>query len=285
MGYLNGKNLVSCEWVKENIDKIGIIDCRFKLGEPKYAKNAYDYCHIPKAVFVDLEHDLTGNILSSGVGGRHPLPNHHVFKDKIENLGIDNFTEIVIYDDGDLAGASRLWWLFRYFGKYNVKVMNGGINEWKRLDYDTTKEHFSIISNAELDKKVELKIKENTDLIAFQEDVKDAIYNYKIQLIDSRAPERYRGEIEPIDRIPGHIPSAINVPFNCSFVNGLVPELEELKKFYSNIEDSKSQIVYCGSGITGAVNVLLLDELGIKSRLYAGSYSDWVSNVHNKVEI
>ena len=68
MGYLNGKNLVSCEWVKENIDKIGIIDCRFKLGEPEYAKNSYDDCHIPKAVFVDLEHDLTGNILSSGVG-------------------------------------------------------------------------------------------------------------------------------------------------------------------------------------------------------------------------
>ena len=285
MGAINS-NIVSCEWVLNNINKIGIIDSRFKLGNPKYASNSYNQSHLPNAVYVDLEHELTGDVLPSRVGGRHPLPTADILKSKMEELGIDDSTDIVVYDDGDLAGAARLWWLLKYFGKDNVKVMNGGIEEWKRLGYELSTEKSPMINTISYtDKKKTLSINVKDDMLVFQEDVKAVINNENTQLIDSRAPERYRGEIEPIDRVPGRIPSAINIPFNCAFGSGLVPSIEELKKFYKTIDASKNQIVYCGSGITGAVNVLLLSEQGIEAKLYAGSYSDWVSNLDNSVEI
>ena len=267
--------LISPKYLNDNLDKYIILDCRFKLGDEHYGKKSYDLEHIPNAIFIDFEKNLSSEVKEHG--GRHPLPKIDTFIENVEKLGISDSSDVLIYDDGDLAGSGRLWWLFKYIGKNNVFILNGGINSWKKENYLTTDK----VPN--LKSKAKLNIHIQDDILCDMNYVKSKIHDPKTILVDSRASERYLGLTEPVDRIPGHIPSAVNYPYTNSIINGSVVSNTELKENFKDLID-KDIIVYCGSGVTGSVNVLLMEEIGLKPKLYAGSYSDWVSYLDNDVE-
>lgn len=267
--------LISSDFLNENMDKYTILDCRFSLGDKEYGRNAYNTEHIENAVFIDFENELSSKIGEHG--GRHPLPNVEKFISAMEKHGISDSTEVVIYDDGDLAGAGRLWWLFKYIGKENVYVLDGGLPVWKKKGYKTSNKEYK----AEVSGK--LSADTQTNILCDVNYVKAKLNDPDTVLVDSRAAERYQGLTEPIDRIPGHIPGAVNFPYGEAIVDGVVMNREELNSRFKSLTN-KNIVVYCGSGVTGCVNFLLLEEIGLKPVLYSGSYSDWVSYPENEVE-
>lgn len=270
---------VNPEWLRENLaeQNIRIVDCRFKLGSPDEGKHQYERSHIPGAVFFDLEKDLSGNVREHG--GRHPLPDMSRFKERLETAGIGNETIVVAYDGKEGAFASRLWWLIKYVGHDKVYILNGGFDEWGTSGYpldDTVPEY----------ERTEFNISESREIVATYEEVKDLALKGKGEaiLIDSRESRRYLGIEEPIDRIAGHIPTALNKPWIEGYENGRFKSVSEQEQRFTELDKNQPIIVYCGSGVTATPNFIALKEAGFKNvRLYAGSYSDWVSYEENPV--
>lgn len=271
------KNLVSTAWVKENLDKKNIIlfDCRFSLMDPDYGEKAYKKEHIEGAIKINLDKDLASEIKEHG--GRHPLPDINNFKDFMESLGVSNDSTVIIYDDGDLAGASRLWWILKYIGVEKVYIMEGGIQQWKLESYPTTDEE-TVIKN-----RGNINVRLNEKLLCDMAYVKDRMNHENTIIIDSRARERYLGQVEPMDKKAGHIPGAENYDWTHNFKDLKVISKEELRERFKEVKNYDEVIVHCGSGITGCVNVLMLQEIGIDSKLYGGSWSDWCSYEDNPV--
>ncbi|CAH2213706.1 sulfurtransferase [Tepidibacter aestuarii] len=272
------KNLVSAKWLKENNNNndMVVVDCRFDLQNPSYGKNSYLEGHIPHAVYMDMDKDLAGEVKEHG--GRHPLPDLNVFKSKLESCGIGNDTTVVAYDDGEVAGASRFWWMLKYIGHDKVYILDGGIRAW-------IKESYSLSSDISKKEKQFLDVNINESIIATVDEVKENIAKDTSVIIDSRSFERYKGEVEPIDKKAGHIPSAQNYFWMDVLENDKVKNNKKLKDHFNQVLKYKNVIVHCGSGITGCVNFLALDEIGIKPKLYLGSWSDWISYDENEVRI
>lgn len=214
-------------------------------------------------------------------GGRHPLPSIEELKNTFENIGINNDSIIVVYDEGDLAGPSRVWWILKYLGHDKVYVLNGGINEFKEISGEITQEIKSV-------KKGDFRVEVNEDMRVNMEYVKERLYKDNVAIIDSRENQRYKGEFEPVDKKAGHIPSALNY-FWMNILNIDEDKLniksqEELEKYFETLKNYDEVIVYCGSGITACPNSLALNEVGIKHEVYSGSFSDWISYEENEVE-
>ncbi|WP_406243708.1 sulfurtransferase [Tissierella carlieri] len=271
------KNTVSQEWLINNIlkDNLIILDVRAELDNPDYGIVEYKNGHIKGAQFVSVEDIMTGKV--STHGGRHPLPDMEKFIEDMKRLGINDDSTIVIYDDGDLAMAGRLWWLLKYSGKNNVYILEGGIKAWSNSGLEITTE----IPESEESKSLSLNI--DSSMKVDINYVKSAIDSDNIAIIDSRAAERYRGEVEPIDKIAGHIPNALNYPWINLVVDGKIKSKEELIEYFKDLEKYEEIIVHCGSGITGTVNCIFMEEVGLKPKLYVGGYSDWVSYEDNIV--
>ncbi|WP_413632773.1 sulfurtransferase [Mesobacillus jeotgali] len=270
---------VDTHWLNEHLgDKnIRVADCRFKLGSPEEGRIQYEQSHIPGAVYFDLEKDLSGTVGEHG--GRHPLPETSQFKEKLQNAGIDNETTIVVYDGKEGAFASRMWWLLQYVGHEKVYILNGGFEAWQKSGYPIEKSvpHYQ---------ETNYTINENNDMMASYEEVKDIALEGKgiAVLVDSRESRRYLGIEEPIDRIPGHIPTAINKPWMEGLENGFFKPRDEQEQRFQDLDPDQPIIVYCGSGVTATPNYIAFKEAGFKNvRLYAGSYSDWVSYQENPV--
>lgn len=252
-----------------------VVDCRFSLADSAWGQNAYFKDHIPGAFYAHLDTDLSDK--SQGLQGRHPLPSAKQFEGLMNRFGVTSDTLLVAYDEGDLSFASRLWWLARYFGHVKVCVLNGGYAAWRasglRVDAvvpaplpDTAKGQ-SFVAQPQTQMKLDYA------------DVVNA--RSEIQLIDSRDAARYRGELEPIDPVAGHIPGASNAPWKDNLqANGLIKSAEELKAHWESIlQPDRPPVVYCGSGVTACVNLLSMEVAGIhKVRLYAGSWSGWLQN-------
>lgn len=268
------KNIVSPEWLKVNIDKenLVIIDCRFSLMDKEFGKRAYNEEHIVNAVRVDLETELSSEVKEHG--GRHPLPTINALKSTFEKLGISNDSIVVVYDDGDLAGPSRLWWTMKYLGHEEVYVLDKGINAYKEIGGVTSKEKTEVIRG-------NFEIKLNESMRVDVNYVKDILSNNKIALVDSRENPRYRGEFEPVDKKAGHIPGALNY-FWMDILDKNEDKMslkskEDLETHYAKLREYDEVVVYCGSGITACPNSLALSEIGIENKIYTGSFSDWVS--------
>lgn len=273
-------NLVSPNWLKENIDNkdLVIVDCRFDLMDKEYGKKSYNESHIKNAVRVDIENQLSSEVKIHG--GRHPLPSVDDLVNTFKSIGIDNNSIVVAYDEGDLAGPSRLWWILKYLGHDKVYVLNGGINEFKSIGGETTNEiPKTKIGNFEATVNNNMRVDMNY--------VKERLYNKDIAIIDSREHKRYLGEFEPVDKKAGHIPSAKNY-FWMDVLNKdnefiTLKCLDDLKKHFDKLNDYKEVIVYCGSGITACPNSLALSEVGICHKVYPGSFSDWISYDENEI--
>lgn len=271
------RNLVSVKWLDENIDNENVVvfDCRYDLTNKNYGIDSYKEGHIKNAFYMDLEKDLADEV--SEHGGRHPLPDMKRFKRVLESFGVSNDSVVVAYDDGEIAMAGRLWWLMKYVGHEKVYVLNGGIAKWKEAE-------LQIDSGVQASgSKSEYEFKINEEIVADMEMVKKNMDNKSCVIVDSRSRERYLGLEEPIDPVAGHIPNAKNYFWQDAILDGYMKDEKMLEQRFEDLKKYDEIIVHCGSGITGCVNYIALDEIGIKSKLYAGSWSDWISYKENPV--
>ena len=277
----NRKNneLISVEELVEVMSKenVTIIDCRFDLMNKSYGEDRYLEGHIPGAVFLNIEKELAGEVKTHG--GRHPLPSVKDIHRTLQNKGVSPNNKIVIYDDGDFSGAGRARLILKYLGFKNILLLDGG--------FDRYKEVVGLVSTHETDfVSKEFNVNINEDLFVDMEYVRRAIENDKIAIIDSREPDRYKGIIEPVDFKKGHIPTALNY-FWMDVLDeniGKMKSIEELEKHFEALKKYEEIIVYCGSGITASVNSVALDIVGIKHKVYSGSFSDWITYEDNKIE-
>ncbi|MCU9613656.1 sulfurtransferase [Caldibacillus lycopersici] len=258
--------------------QVRFVDCRFSLADPMWGSRQYQEKHIENAVYFDLEKDLSGPVGKHG--GRHPLPDVHKFQKKLAANGISNQTIIIAYDQGASPFAARFWWLMKYIGHQEVYVINGGFSSCIAANFPVT----NVVPSFPTANYV---LHLQSDLIADVEYVKQMIASEKEAIIiDSRERSRYLGETEPIDKKAGHIPGAINKVWTDGVKNGsfLADELQVNR--FQEISKEKEIIVYCGSGVTAAPNVLLLKNIGYENvKLYVGSFSDWISYEENPIAI
>jgi len=268
--------VISPQWLLENLNNpnLVIIDCRFRLSEPDWGYQQYLLSHLPFAYYLNLDQDLSGNLATHG--GRHPLPNTDAFAAKLNNLGVNDDSLIIAYDDARFAFASRLWWLLRFYGHKQVALLDGGFSGWLALGYPLTTE-IPLPSQGNFSPKPQL------EKIATREEVITSQNLPEVVLVDSRESERYLGKTEPIDPIAGHIPGAVNFPWlEVSTSEGYLLPHESQAKIWQNLPAHESIIVYCGSGVTACVNLLSLESLGItNTKLYPGGWSDWCSYQKN----
>ncbi|MFS0917178.1 sulfurtransferase [Brevibacillus sp. 179-C 1.1 NHS] len=267
--------LVTPQWLKDHLndENIVIVDCRFALSASEAGAEEYEKDHIPGALYFHLNRDLSGP--KGEHGGRHPLPDTDVLAAHFSKAGIDASTTVIAYDDQEMAMAGRLWWLLRYLGHDQVAVLDGGYAAWKSAGYETTAEVPAVQAR-------EFIPHVRHDMLVDIEGVRNRAE--QTVLLDSRAPERYRGENEPIDAKAGHIPGAHNFFYkeNLASDQTMLPA-DELQKRLAPYAD-KELIVYCGSGVTACSNLLAFHAAGRTDvKLYLGSWSDWSSYQDNPV--
>lgn len=269
--------LISKEELSKNLDNphFVIIDCRFSLADPMEGWSLHKASHIPRAQYANLDTDLSSPFIK-GKTGRHPLPEVKEITQKIEEYGIDNSSQVIIYDQSHGGIAARLWWLLKWLGHEKVAVLDGGWKAWVEANLSTSNESF-------IPKKGHF---EPTLLINAQVDINfvDTIRNDENYcLIDSRTAARYRGEIEPIDPIAGHIPGAISAPFPENLdENGHFLSKEKLRERFENLKGKISSdkiVFYCGSGVTACHNLLAYEHAGLgRAKLFVGSWSGWIAD-------
>ncbi|BAZ27355.1 rhodanese domain-containing protein [Kalymmatonema gypsitolerans NIES-4073] len=264
--------VVSCEWLFKHLDEpqVVIVDCRFSLGEPQLGRQQYQESHIKGAYYLDLNQDLSSPVGEHG--GRHPLPNPIELADKLSAIGVNSQKIVIAYDDSRLAFASRLWWLLRYLGHDQVAVLDGGFSAWNKAEYPVT----NIIPETQ---KATFTPNLQSQMVVDISIVKSRKDSQQVALVDSRERERYLGITEPIDKIAGHIPGAINYPWQqVTDSSGYILPQQQQQERWLELQNPKEIFVYCGSGVTACVNLLSLEMAGIHTgKLYAGSWSDWIS--------
>ncbi len=273
-------NLIEASWVraelKQNTSEFILVDCRFTLGKPAAGRDAYKEGHLPGAVYLGLEENLSSPV--GAHGGRHPLPDPAKLAQTLGELGIGNSTKVIAYDDQGGAMASRLWWVLRYLGHDQVFVLDNGYSQWVKSGYEVTTEIPKWPSRTFVPHLQQ-------DQLLSMEEVKARLNKTDSVLIDSREAPRYLGKEEAIDKAAGHIPGAKNYFWK----EVLTPEgawktADELKEQFASLDRTKEIVVYCGSGITACPNVLALTEAGFTHvKLYGGSWSDWISYNDNPI--
>lgn len=260
--------VVDADWLAARLDDVVLVDVRWEPGSDDRAGwEAYLESHIPGAVFVDLERDLTDGA-GSGVG-RHPLPDPERFAGTMQRLGVNDGDTVVAYDDAGGAHAARLVWMLRATG-HEAALLDGGLAAWDgEMSGAVTvrpQGDFSVAGWPE-------EALADADLVDELRQRDDAV------VIDARDADRYRGEREPYDEVAGHIPGAVNAPYQENLdASGRFKSADELHDLYAALgaDEAGEVVVYCGSGVTACHGILALERAGIEGvRLYPGSWSGW----------
>lgn len=251
-----------------------IFDCRFKLGEPMFGREAYASGHIPGAFFLDLEDDLSGPV--TGRNGRHPLPTAELLAQKLGGLGVGEQTQVVAYDDVGGMFAARLWWLLRWLGHDRVAVLDGGLQAWTSSGQPLNRDRPEPSATAFICRPRH-SMKVDADYVLHH------LGGTEMQVIDARAPDRFRGENETLDPVGGHIPGAINRFFKDNLgPDGCFKQASELQEDFGRMlkgGNAGNAILQCGSGVTACHNLLAMKVAGLDgARLYAGSWSEWCAD-------
>jgi thiosulfate/3-mercaptopyruvate sulfurtransferase len=256
-----------------------VVDCRASLQDPSAGRKAYANGHLPRATFADLLDHLSGPIVP-GKTGRHPLPDVDVFVSALRAQGIGAQTLVVAYDDAGGAFAARLWWMLRWLGHDAAAVLDGGFPAWVAEGWPVTDEVVSPPAG-------DFAPRPRRELLVTAAELA-APESLARKLFDARAPERFRGDVEPIDPVAGHIPGAVNLPFAGNLRDGRFLPPAELRARLAEALDGtppESAIVYCGSGVTACHDVLAFARAGLPlPRLYAGSWSEWITDPARPVE-
>jgi len=249
-----------------------VLDVRWRLGGPP-GRDSYAQGHVPGAVFVDLDAELAAPPASPGrPGGRHPLPDRAAFESSTRRWGVARQRPVVVYDDADATAAARAWWLLRYFGHEQVAVLDGGFRAWRATGLPVDTEDPVVEPGDFTARPGNMALLNATGAAAV---ARDGV------LLDARSAERYRGEVEPIDPVAGHIPGASSAPVAGSLddTGRLLPGSDLRQRFASLGVGGEAPVgVYCGSGVSAAAQVLALELAGVPAGLYVGSWSDWISD-------
>jgi len=272
--------LVSTEQLASHLSDWAVVDCRFDLHNESWGREQYLASHIPGAVYASLNDDLAG--ARTGRNGRHPLPAIEALAATFGRWGITRRTQVVAYDQDSGMYASRLWWLLRYAGHAAVAVLDGAWAAWMREGRPTR-------SGEERRVPVTFALSSPLEKPVSIDEVAAAVGHRERLLLDARAPERYEGRIEPIDRVPGHIPGAVNHFFKGNVSEqGLMLPPDTLRENFARVlegTDPAQVIAYCGSGVTACHNLLAMAQAGLHgARLYPGSWSEWSSDESRPVE-
>jgi len=231
---------------------------RWSLADPAGGRRGYEAGHIPGAVFVDMDQEITG---AEGLG-RHPLPTREQFEEAMQRAGVRQGMLVVVYDDSGGSSAGRLWWLLRAYGHTDVALLDGGLQAWGgQLETGTRTYERGDFDATEIDRSTFVTI--------------DEVPGADV-LIDARAPERYAGEVEPVDPVPGHIPRAHNAFWQDNLSpDGRFKSPDELRALYARFGDGDA-VVYCGSGVNACHDIIAIEVAGLRpARLYPDSYSEW----------
>jgi thiosulfate/3-mercaptopyruvate sulfurtransferase len=253
-----------------------VLDCRASLTDTAAGAEAYKAGHVPGALFADLATDLSGPVVP-GVSGRHPLPDRHALAATFGRWGIGAQTQVVAYDAANGAYAARAWWLLRWLGHATVAVLNGGLAAWQSagLPLRRATEHRAAAT---------FPIRPSLTRVVSVADVIDR--SASIDLLDARAEARFRGEIEPIDPVAGHIPGARCVPFegNLDRDNRFLTR-DALRDRFGARSAGRELVCYCGSGVSACHNILAMRYAGLpEAALYPGSFSEWIRDPARPVE-
>lgn len=257
-----------------------VVDCRFDLGNPEGGRGKYLQNHIPGAHYAHLDDDLSSPVTAKS--GRHPLPETGAFADYLGSIGWSEEFMLVAYDDAGNAIASRLWWLMKYFG-HSAALLDGGIQAWVGEDYPL--ESGPVILPATLAPN----LIPNQRATVKAEDILNGIESGRLNVLDARAPDRFSGETEPLDTKAGHIPGALNRPFQLNLdESGRFKQPEQLcREFEALLGDrNPSQLANsCGSGVTACHNAFAMELAGLSPAvLYPGSWSEWIRDPERPIE-
>ena len=245
-----------------------MLDVRWELGGPP-GRSEYERGHIPGAVFVDLDTELAA---PPGPRGRHPLPDAAAFTASMRAAGVSTDRPVVVYDAASSIAAARAWWLLRYFGHQDVSVLDGGLAAWVAGGRAVSTET-PVVEPGDFEARPGAMVV--VDAAGAAELARRGL------LLDARAPERFRGEQEPVDPVAGHIPGARNRPSSANVGEDgrfLAPAALRDAFERAGVRDSEEVGAYCGSGVSAAHEVLALELAGFHAALYPGSWSEWITD-------
>ncbi|MCA9238793.1 MAG: sulfurtransferase, partial [Planctomycetales bacterium] len=248
-----------------------VIDCRFDLADPESGRRAYLESHLPGARYAHLDEHLSGPTTEQS--GRHPLPDPGEFCRRLGEWGVTRNAQVVAYDDSGGPFAARLWWLLRWLGHPASAVLNGGFSAWVSSGLEVT-------SAASEFKPTKYQASPDNGLWIAADRLLQDLRDQQVLLVDARAPDRFRGDVEPIDPVAGHVPDAINLPWQGNLGEHalFLPADQLAARFKDAMPDSTRKVVHmCGSGVTACHNLLALHTAGLPcGTLYAGSWSEWI---------
>lgn len=261
----------------DRLDDLVLVDVQWNLttSAGPAGRERYDAAHLPGAHHVDLDAELSG---PPGRGGRHPMPTGHAVQEALRRCGASAGSRVVVYDQGSSYAAARAWWVFRHFGAGDVRVLDGGLPAWRAAGGTVTTRVPGPGAGTFEAHEGGMPV---LDATAAAELARDGM------LLDVRAPERFRGDSEPIDPVAGRVPGAVNAPATDTLrPDGRFRPVDELRElFYAKGVRADVPVgAYCGSGVTAAHEVLALHEVGIDASLYVGSWSDWITDSRRPVE-
>lgn len=265
------RHLDDPEWV--------VCDCRHDLAQYEAGRRAFEEAHIPGARFVHLDEDLSGP--KTGLNGRHPLPHPLTLALRLGALGIDSAKQVVAYDASGGCYAARLWWMLRWVGHAGVAVLDGGWQSWQGGGHPVTNENVPLQSAT-------YTLRPRAELAVDTAYVQGRLGDARVGVIDARSADRFRGENETLDPVGGHIPGASNRFFKLNLdPEGRFKSADSLQREFADVlggRDPRAIVHQCGSGVTACHNLLAMEHAGLAgSRLYPGSWSEWVSDASRPV--
>ena len=257
--------LISVTELHERLGEVTVLDVRYRMGGPG-GRAEHEKGHVPGAAYVDMDRDLAA---PAGEGGRHPLPATADFEAAMRRAGVREGRPVVVYDDWSGLAAGRAWWLLRHHGHDDVRVLDGAWPAWVAAGGE-------VHTGAVLPGRGDFTARPGRMPVVEADEVLDVPV-----LVDARAPERYRGESEPVDPVAGHIPGAVNVPTSTNLrADGRFRTADELRALYAaaGVTGERPVAVYCGSGVTAVHDSIALEVAGIPAALYPGSWSGWITD-------
>jgi len=255
-----------------------VFDVRFSLSDEDCGRKAYQAAHLPGAVYLHLNDDLSGQV--GPATGRHPLPSVARFTDLMRGAGVSEGTQVIAYDDAGGAFAARLWWLLKWLNHSAVALLDGGFQAW--LAAGGTTDALTPAARRES----QFTPVEQRQLVFSADEVSRGLQTGAIVLVDARAPERFRGEIEPIDTKAGHVRGAVNIPYMHNLRDdGHFKATVDLREIHSQTQAGRKVVCMCGSGVTACHNILANVISGNDMPvLYGGSWSEWITDPNRKIE-
>jgi thiosulfate/3-mercaptopyruvate sulfurtransferase len=263
-----------------------VLDCRFDLMNPAAGYNAYLAGHIPGARYADLNRDLAAPVTPAS--GRHPLPEPETFAATLDEWGIGNGTQVIAYDESNGMFAARAWWMLRWLGHRAAAVLDGGFKAWLAAGGTVASgEDRAVPANAPSAGRFVPRI--DSSVLVGADEVAQVVLDARHLVVDARAAERFRGAVEPIDAVAGHIKGAVNHPFTGNLeTDGRFLPPQELRRRWEERLGGRAPgnvVAMCGSGVTACHNLLSLEAAGLPgAKLYAGSWSEWIRDPRRPVE-